>query len=112
MTNDAQFLGRNPLDMAIANVSAIQSRVMRNPDNHREGELLYALKCVLMELNQYFAGGYCSFADVFSNCGRIATLGMDIRHHAAGESYAEETLDSIAYDQQREEYDHSRSGEF
>ena len=77
--NTSQLIGRNSLVMAIANITAIHSRLTSNPDNYREEQLMYALKGVLMELNQYFGGGFFEPDYVQEKCEIIGSLARGIR---------------------------------
>jgi chemotaxis protein CheY-P-specific phosphatase CheC len=58
--NTSQNVGKNRLLAAVSVVDHLRNELMENDDNYREAEILYQTKSLLMELNQYFGGGYFS----------------------------------------------------
>jgi len=56
--NTAQQVGKDRLIGAINIVRTLREEIKDNPDNYKEAEILYQTTSLLMELNQYFGGGF------------------------------------------------------
>ncbi len=74
----AQTMGQGSLGMAISNVSSIRQRLQMNDDNYREAEMLYALKSLIMEIDQYLGGGYFSFEYIAEKCQTMTRIAEGI----------------------------------
>ena len=80
----ANNFGKDALKDAITNVEQLREFIRTEQDNYQESDLLYNVRSLLGELNQYFGGGYLSTEYMTEKCNTIKAISEAINKDVFG----------------------------